>query len=64
MLSVDESKLKDAINKDYEGFKSFFTNSTEYKNAGVFGKVEINQKLDDDVDEYVQNSLSFQKNTN
>lgn len=47
VLSVDESKLKDAINKDYEGFKSFFTNSTEYKNAGVFGKVEINQKLDD-----------------
>ena len=46
VLSVDESKLKDAINKDYEGFKSFFTNSTEYKNAGVFGKVEINQKLD------------------
>ncbi|MCI7587863.1 MAG: flagellar filament capping protein FliD, partial [Campylobacter sp.] len=38
VLSVDESKLKDAINKDYEGFKSFFTNSTEYKNAGVFGK--------------------------
>ena len=47
VLSVDESKLKDAINKDYEGFKSFFTNSTEYKNAGVFGKVQINQKLDD-----------------
>ncbi|MCI7501063.1 MAG: flagellar filament capping protein FliD [Campylobacter sp.] len=45
VLSVDESKLKDAINKDYEGFKSFFTNSTEYKNAGVFGKVEINQTL-------------------
>nr|WP_321310952.1 flagellar filament capping protein FliD [uncultured Campylobacter sp.] len=47
VLSVDESKLKDAINKDYEGFKSFFTNSTEYKNAGVFGKEKINQKLDD-----------------
>lgn len=47
VLSVDESKLKDTISKDYEGFKSFFTNSTEYKNAGVFGKVEINQKLDD-----------------
>ena len=47
VLSVDESKLKDAINKDYEGFKSFFTNSTEYKNAGVFGKVQINTKLDD-----------------
>ena len=46
VLSVDESKLKDAINKDYEGFKSFFTNSTEYKNAGVFGKEKINQKLD------------------
>ena len=46
VLSVDESKLKDTISKDYEGFKSFFTNSTEYKNAGVFGKVEINQKLD------------------
>ncbi|MDY4450683.1 MAG: flagellar filament capping protein FliD [Campylobacter sp.] len=45
VLSVDESKLKDAINKDYEGFKSFFTNSTEYKNAGVFGKVQINQTL-------------------
>ena len=37
VLSVDESKLKDTISKDYEGFKSFFTNSTEYKNAGVFG---------------------------
>ena len=47
VLSVDESKLKDAINKDYEGFKSFFTNSTEYKNAGVFGTEKINQKLDD-----------------
>lgn len=47
VLSVDESKLKDAISKDYEGFKSFFTNSTEYKNAGVFGKVQINAKLDD-----------------
>ncbi|MCI6695301.1 MAG: flagellar filament capping protein FliD [Campylobacter sp.] len=45
VLSVDESKLKDAINKDYEGFKSFFTNSTEYKNAGVFGKEKINQTL-------------------
>ena len=47
VLSVDESKLKDTISKDYEGFKSFFTNSTEYKNAGVFGKEKINQKLDD-----------------
>ena len=47
VLSVDESKLKDTISKDYEGFKSFFTNSTEYKNAGVFGKVQINTKLDD-----------------
>ena len=46
VLSVDESKLKDTISKDYEGFKSFFTNSTEYKNAGVFGKEKINQKLD------------------
>ena len=45
VLSVDESKLKDTISKDYEGFKSFFTNSTEYKNAGVFGKVQINQTL-------------------
>ncbi|MCI6298802.1 MAG: flagellar filament capping protein FliD [Campylobacter sp.] len=49
VLSVDESKLKDAINKDYEGFKSFFTNSTEYKNAGVFGKVQINQTLKNDI---------------
>ena len=47
VLSVDESKLKDAINKDYEGFKSFFTNSTEYKNAGVFGKETINTNLKD-----------------
>ena len=47
VLSVDESKLKDTISKDYEGFKSFFTNSTEYKNAGVFGKETINTKLDD-----------------
>ena len=47
VLSVDESKLKDTISKDYEGFKSFFTNSTEYKNAGVFGKVEINTNLND-----------------
>lgn len=47
VLSVDESKLKDTISKDYEGFKSFFTNSTEYKNAGVFGEVQINTKLDD-----------------
>ena len=47
VLSVDESKLKDTISKDYEGFKSFFTNSTEYKNAGVFGTEKINQKLDD-----------------
>ena len=47
VLSVDESKLKDTISKDYEGFKSFFTNSTEYKNAGLFGKEKINQKLDD-----------------
>lgn len=45
VLSVDESKLKDAINKDYEGFKSFFANSTEYKNAGVFGTQTINQTL-------------------
>ena len=49
MLSVDESKLKDAINKDYEGFKSFFTNSTEYKNAGVFGKETINTTLKDNI---------------
>ena len=45
VLSVDESKLKDTISKDYEGFKSFFTNSTEYKNAGVFGTENINQTL-------------------
>ena len=49
VLSVDESKLKDAINKDYEGFKSFFTNSTEYKNAGVFGKTKINETLKDEI---------------
>lgn len=49
VLSVDESKLKDAINKDYEGFKSFFTNSTEYKNAGVFGKETINTTLKDNI---------------
>lgn len=49
VLSVDESKLKDAINKDYEGFKSFFTNSTEYKNAGVFGKETINTTLKNDI---------------
>ena len=47
VLSVDESKLKDTISKDYEGFKSFFTNSTEYKNAGVFGKETINTNLKD-----------------
>ena len=47
VLSVDESKLKDTISKDYEGFKSFFTNSTEYKNAGVFGKETINTNLND-----------------
>ena len=47
VLSVDESKLKDTISKDYEGFKSFFTNSTEYKNAGVFGKETININLKD-----------------
>lgn len=47
VLSVDESKLKDTISKDYEGFKSFFTNSTEYKNAGVFGNVQINTNLKD-----------------
>ena len=47
VLSVDESKLKDTISKDYEGFKSFFTNSTEYKNAGVFGNVQINTNLND-----------------
>ena len=49
VLSVDESKLKDAINKDYEGFKSFFTNSTEYKNAGVFGTNKINETLKDNI---------------
>ncbi|MCI7237161.1 flagellar filament capping protein FliD [Campylobacter sp.] len=49
VLSVDESKLKDAINKDYEGFKSFFTNSTEYKNAGVFGTNKINETLKNDI---------------
>ena len=49
VLSVDESKLKDTISKDYEGFKSFFTNSTEYKNAGVFGKVQINQTLTNNI---------------
>ena len=49
VLSVDESKLKDAINKDYEGFKSFFTNSTEYKNAGVFGTEKINQTLTNNI---------------
>ena len=47
VLSVDESKLKDTISKDSEGFKSFFTNSTEYKNAGVFGKETININLKD-----------------
>ena len=47
VLSVDESKLKDTISKDYEGFKSFFTNSTEYKNAGVFGTQTINTNLKD-----------------
>lgn len=47
VLSVDESKLKDTISKDYEGFKSFFTNSTEYKNAGVFGTQTINTNLND-----------------
>lgn len=47
VLSVDETKLKEAINKDYDGFKAFFTNSTKYDNAGVFGKVQINTKLDD-----------------
>lgn len=47
VLSVDESKLKDTISKDYEGFKSFFTNSTEYKNAGVFGNIQINTNLND-----------------
>lgn len=47
VLSVDESKLKDTISKDYEGFKSFFTNSTEYKNAGVFGTEKINTNLND-----------------
>lgn len=49
VLSVDESKLKDTISKDYEGFKSFFTNSTEYKNAGVFGKETINTTLKDNI---------------
>lgn len=49
VLSVDESKLKDAINKDYEGFKSFFANSTEYKNAGVFGTNKINETLKNDI---------------
>nr|WP_321312394.1 flagellar filament capping protein FliD [uncultured Campylobacter sp.] len=49
VLSVDESKLKDTISKDYEGFKSFFTNSTEYKNAGVFGTEIINQTLKNDI---------------
>ena len=49
VLSVDESKLKDTISKDYEGFKSFFTNSTEYKNAGVFGKEKINQTLTNNI---------------
>ncbi|MCI6564232.1 flagellar filament capping protein FliD, partial [Campylobacter sp.] len=36
-------------NKDYEGFKSFFTNSTEYKNAGVFGTNKINETLKDEI---------------
>ena len=49
VLSVDESKLKDTISKDYEGFKSFFTNSTEYKNAGVFGTEIINQTLTNNI---------------
>ena len=49
VLSVDESKLKDTISKDYEGFKSFFTNSTEYKNAGVFGTQTINTTLKDNI---------------
>ena len=49
VLSVDESKLKDTISKDYEGFKSFFTNSTEYKNAGVFGTETINTTLKDNI---------------
>ena len=49
VLSVDESKLKDTISKDYEGFKSFFTNSTEYKNAGVFGTNKINETLKDEI---------------
>ena len=49
VLSVDESKLKDTISKDYEGFKSFFTNSTEYKNAGVFGTNKINETLKNDI---------------
>ena len=49
VLSVDENKLKDTISKDYEGFKSFFTNSTEYKNAGVFGTETINTTLKDNI---------------
>lgn len=49
VLSVDETKLNEAINKDYDGFKAFFTNSTKYDNAGVFGKEKINQTLDKDI---------------
>lgn len=64
VLSVDETKLNEAINKDYDGFKAFFTNSTKYDNAGVFGKVQINTKLDDISGKLKINGKEIQINLN
>lgn len=41
VISLDESKLNEAMNKDYDKFKEFFTASTGYKNANVFSSGAI-----------------------
>lgn len=36
ILSLNENKLKTAINDDYDSFKNFFTTNTTYNNANVY----------------------------
>ncbi len=41
VLSLDEDKLKTAMNEDYEGFKNFFITNTTYNNANVYSAGSI-----------------------
>lgn len=47
VLSLDESKLNEVINSDYQGFIDYFTDSVKYENANVFGDKDIRSSLGD-----------------